>query len=84
MMIYLISLGAGVLMGFIYGLIGVRSPAPPAVALVGLLGMLAGGQILPIAKQLLHKDFSLAWFRHECAPEITGVTPPVATKKENS
>jgi XapX domain-containing protein len=31
----------------------VRSPAPPVVALVGLLGMLAGEQIVPVAKRLI-------------------------------
>ena len=35
---YLVSLGAGILAGVVYGLINVRSPAPPAIALVGLLG----------------------------------------------
>jgi XapX domain-containing protein len=39
---YLISLGAGLGIGVIYGLIAVRSPAPPIIALLGLLGMLAG------------------------------------------
>ena len=53
MLTYLISLGAGVLVGVIYGLINVRSPAPPLVALVGLLGILAGEQIIPVGKQLL-------------------------------
>src|SRR5246127_4177538 len=38
MKIYLVSLGAGVLVGLIYSLLNVRSPAPPLVALVGLLG----------------------------------------------
>lgn len=42
----LISLGAGVLIGLLYALLKVRSPAPPAVALVGLLGMLAGEQLI--------------------------------------
>lgn len=50
---YLISLGAGVLAGLLYGLINVRSPAPPAIALIGLLGMLIGEQIVPLAKRLL-------------------------------
>jgi XapX domain-containing protein len=50
---YLISLAAGLLVGAIYGLLGVRSPAPPVVALVGLLGMLAGEQIVPVAKRLI-------------------------------
>ena len=39
---YLISLVAGLGIGVIYGLISVRSPAPPIIALLGLLGMLAG------------------------------------------
>ncbi|MEO0566431.1 MAG: DUF1427 family protein [Pseudomonadota bacterium] len=39
---YLISLIAGLGIGAIYGLISVRSPAPPIIALLGLLGMLAG------------------------------------------
>ena len=35
MKLYLMSLGAGLLVGIIYALIDVRSPAPPIVALVG-------------------------------------------------
>ncbi|HEX7912373.1 MAG TPA: DUF1427 family protein [Paraburkholderia sp.] len=47
---YLFSLGAGVLVGVIYYLIGVRSPAPPLVALLGLLGILAGEQFVPLSE----------------------------------
>ena len=36
---YLLSLAAGVLFGVIYGLLNIRSPAPPVVALVGLFGI---------------------------------------------
>ena len=39
---YALSLAAGIGVGVIYGLITVRSPAPPIIALIGLLGMLAG------------------------------------------
>jgi XapX domain-containing protein len=39
---YLASLVLGVAVGIVYGLVKVRSPAPPAIALLGLLGMLAG------------------------------------------
>ena len=53
MKIYLLSLGAGLLVGVIYSFLNVRSPAPPLVALVGLLGILAGEQIIPLAKQML-------------------------------
>ncbi len=37
-----IALGAGILMGVVYWAIHVQSPAPPPIALVGLLGMVAG------------------------------------------
>jgi XapX domain-containing protein len=39
---YLVSLLMGLAVGVAYGLVHVRSPAPPAIALLGLLGMLAG------------------------------------------
>ncbi|OON62866.1 ABC transporter substrate-binding protein [Massilia sp. KIM] len=73
---YLISLGAGILVGIIYGLINVRSPAPPAIALVGLLGMLLGEQVVPVAKRMLEgAPITRAWFQSECQPKITGVPP---------
>ncbi len=59
---YLISLGAGLLVGVIYSLLSVRSPAPPMIALVGLLGILAGEQIIPVSKRLLAGDHpQVAW-----------------------
>ena len=53
MKLYLISLAAGVLVGVVYALLGVRSPAPPVVALVGLAGILIGEQAVPLAKEFL-------------------------------
>jgi len=53
MKLYLASLGAGILVGVVYSLLSVRSPAPPIVALLGLLGILIGEQVLPIAKHIL-------------------------------
>lgn len=47
---YLISLAAGLLVGCVYSLLNVRSPAPPAIALVGLLGILIGEQALPLVR----------------------------------
>ncbi len=41
-MTYVLSLAIGLGVGVAYGLLGVRSPAPPIIALLGLLGMLAG------------------------------------------
>jgi XapX domain-containing protein len=49
---YLLSLGAGLVVGIVYHLMGVRSPAPPIIALIGLAGILAGEQIVPLAKRL--------------------------------
>ncbi len=39
---YLISLAIGLLVGGLYAVLNTRSPAPPIIALLGLLGMLAG------------------------------------------
>lgn len=76
MKLYLVSLGAGILVGVLYALMQVRSPAPPVVALVGLLGMLIGGQIVPPVQRLLAGEpVTMAWFGRECVPEITGVPP---------
>jgi XapX domain-containing protein len=49
---YLLSLGAGLVVGIVYHLLNVRSPAPPVVALVGLLGILLGEQLIPVAKRI--------------------------------
>ena len=53
MKLYLIALGVGLLVGVIYALLNVRSPAPPVVALVGLLGILVGEQIPPLARKVI-------------------------------
>lgn len=50
---YLVALPAGLLVGIIYGLLNVRSPAPPVVALVGLLGILAGEQLPPLIRRAI-------------------------------
>jgi len=76
MKVYIVSLAAGVLVGIIYALLQVRSPAPPAIALLGLLGMLIGEQAVPPVKRMLAGEpVSVAWFRGECVPRITGAPP---------
>jgi len=85
--VYLLSLGAGLLVGILYALIKVRSPAPPAIALLGLLGMLIGEQIVPIAGKVMRGEpLSISWFASECVPKITGVDAisPVAEKPSAS
>lgn len=65
---WLISLVLGFGVGVAYGLLRVRSPAPPLVALVGLLGMLLGEQ-------------AVAWGRGLIAPpEAQGASPPDRSK----
>lgn len=46
MLSYLTSLAMGVSIGVVYALLRVSSPAPPVVALVGLLGMLTGEHLV--------------------------------------
>lgn len=76
MKIYLLSLGAGLLVGVIYGLINVRSPAPPVVALIGLLGILVGEQIVPLAKTLWNREpTSQSWLQHHVKPHVFGQMP---------
>lgn len=74
---WIISLVCGVVAGVIYALLDVHSPAPPVVALLGLFGMLVGEQLIPVGRRLLSREpFTLAWFRHECVPKISGTAPP--------
>jgi XapX domain-containing protein len=76
MKIYLLSLGAGVLVGVIYSLLNVRSPAPPLVALVGLLGILCGEQVIPVSKQMINgQGLAAAWRQAKCAPHMFGLLP---------
>jgi len=73
---YLLSLAAGLLVGVIYGLMNVRSPAPPVIALVGLLGILVGEQLVPIAKRLAAgRPESVAALRQDCAHHVFGRLP---------
>lgn len=77
MKLYIISLAAGLFVGIIYGVLQVRSPAPPAIALIGLLGMLVGEQVVPTVKRLVAGEpVTVAWFRAECVHKITGVDAP--------
>jgi XapX domain-containing protein len=73
---YIISLGAGTLVGIIYGFLNVRSPAPPLIALVGLLGILIGEQLIPVGKHVLTGDpIASAWKQAMCAQHIFGMLP---------
>ncbi len=72
---YLMSLAAGLLVGAIYGLINVRSPAPPVIALVGLLGILAGEQIPSLTRMLWQKEaLAVSWLQ-QVKPHMFGHLP---------
>ncbi|MFF3946251.1 DUF1427 family protein [Streptomyces sp. NPDC001902] len=42
---YAASFGAGLVVGIMYGLLRVPSPAPPFICLVGLAGLLIGSSV---------------------------------------
>ncbi len=50
---YCVSLLMGLGVGIAYGLVQVRSPAPPLIALIGLLGILVGEQAADLMKRHL-------------------------------
>lgn len=75
MKLYLMSLGAGLLVGVIYALINVRSPAPPVIALIGLLGILIGEQIPPLVRSYLLKSEGHSWLHHQVRPHMFGHLP---------
>ncbi|WP_413616293.1 XapX domain-containing protein [Halomonas cupida] len=76
MKIYVLSLGAGLLVGVIYSLLSVRSPAPPLIALVGLLGILVGEQVIPVGKQLLTGSaFTAACNNTQATRHVLGQLP---------
>jgi XapX domain-containing protein len=53
---YFESLVLGLGVGIIYGFAKIRSPAPPAIALLGLLGVLAGEQVVSLTRSYLFKS----------------------------
>ncbi len=69
---YATSLGIGLAVGVVYGWLRFRSPAPPLIALVGLLGMLAGEQ----AVSLLRRPFAP---RSLAPPAAADSKPPKQT-----
>lgn len=72
---YLIALGAGLLVGIVYSLLGVRSPAPPVIALVGLAGILLGEQLIPVAKRVADRPELARYVKNECAGHVLGDLP---------
>lgn len=57
---YLISLGAGFVVGLLYWLVRVQSPAPPLIALAGLLGIVLGEHAVPVIRAQLFPSTHVA------------------------
>jgi XapX domain-containing protein len=73
---YIASLAVGLLVGVIYALLNVRSPAPPVIALVGLLGILLGEQIPSLVRQAFKIEQSAsAWVEDQVKPHVFGHLP---------
>jgi XapX domain-containing protein len=76
MKVYLLSFGVGLLVGVVYSLLNVRSPAPPVVALIGLLGILLGEQIIPVGRQMIAgASIRTAWQQMRCGEHVLGALP---------
>ena len=84
MRIYLISLAVGLLVGLIYGLLHVRSPAPPVIALVGLLGILLGEQIPPLVQRLKTSSPAHTGWIEQVKPHVFGRLPSGLSVKEHT
>ena len=75
MKVYLLSLGAGLLV-CPWGSLSLWGAAPPLVALVGLLGILLGEQVVPVARHLIDgHSLAAAWRQAKCAPHMFGMLP---------
>jgi XapX domain-containing protein len=77
---YLASMAVGLLVGVVYAMFNVRSPAPPVIALVGLLGILLGEQIPPLVRHVFEAELSITSWLQQRKPHVFGELP-VCTPK---
>ena len=81
---YVLSIGIGILVGVIYALFQVRSPAPPVIALVGLLGILVGEQLPPLIKQVWAREQGhVSWFQGQVKVHVFGEMPAPACSRSS-
>jgi XapX domain-containing protein len=72
----MVSLGAGLLVGVLYSVLNVRSPAPPLVALVDFLGTPVDKRIFPVGMHMLARaPVSAAWKQSRSTLHIFGMLP---------
>lgn len=77
MKVLCLSFAVGLGVGVLYGLIRVKSPAPPIVALLGLLGMVLGEQL---GVWILAKKISLRQSASVCLVAKRWDQPAVAQR----
>lgn len=75
---YAISLAIGLLVGAVYAFLNTRSPAPPVIALLGLLGMLIGETVVSWAKNRMTTEVAAA----HCLHAKTFTETPVKAETE--
>ncbi|WP_144109872.1 DUF1427 family protein [Paraburkholderia sp. BCC1886] len=71
---YIVSLGVGFGVGLLYWLLKVQSPAPPLIALAGLLGMVLGEHAIPVVKAQLSAQTTVPAVQPSANPPAN---PPV-------
>ncbi|KAA1014322.1 DUF1427 family protein [Paraburkholderia panacisoli] len=78
---YVISLGVGFAVGLLYWLLKVQSPAPPLIALAGLLGMVLGEHAIPVVKAQLFAQTSTVQIAEQTKRAAVERPAPGATKE---
>ena len=85
MKVLFVSFLVGLFVGVLYGVIRVKSPAPPIVALLGLLGMVLGEQL---GSWILAKKISLTHAAAVCLVakhwDQPGATQPLAQPQSHA
>jgi XapX domain-containing protein len=77
-MSYRISLGAGLAVGLLYYVVRVQSPAPPLIALAGLLGIVIGEHAIPFVQaQIRTPDAQI-----QSAPSVTNTQATSSCSKD--
>lgn len=79
---YAISLAIGLGVGAIYALLNARSPAPPIIALLGLLGMLLGETAVSWAKHRMTAKAAAASCLHAKTFAAVRETPKPAREAD--
>jgi XapX domain-containing protein len=77
-MSYLISLGAGLVVGLLYYLGRVQSPAPPLIALAGLLGIVIGEHAIPFVQARIRTPDA----QTQGAPPVASAKPAPLCKED--